>query len=58
VLSRALADIEPMAYAFVLNFARDNNLETAEACILDIASQPEAPSLDLEIIKASGLRAA
>ncbi len=36
VVSRALADVEPRAWNFVLGFARDNNLETVEACILDV----------------------
>ena len=38
VLSRELADVEPMAYEFVLRFARDNNLQTVEACMLDVGS--------------------
>jgi hypothetical protein len=31
VVNRALRDAEPMAWDFVLNFAKDNELETAEA---------------------------
>lgn len=34
VVHRDLRDCEPMAWDFVLNFARDNNLQTAEACLL------------------------
>lgn len=39
IVSEALRDIEPMAWDFVMNFARDNELQTAEACLL-----PEAPA--------------
>ncbi len=35
VVHRGLAEVSPQAWAFVLNFARDNNLETVEACILE-----------------------
>ena len=34
VVSRDLRDYEPMAWDFCLNFARDNNLQVAEACLL------------------------
>ena len=34
VVRSALRDHEPMAWDFVMNFARDNNLETIEACLL------------------------
>jgi len=30
--------VEPMAWDFVMNFARDNQLQLAEACLV-----PEAP---------------
>ncbi len=57
VVSRELADVEPMAYQFVLRFARDNNLETVQACMLDLDSAGQAtahaPAAD-----ASGLRVA
>lgn len=33
-VNEALKDIEPMAWDFVMNFARDNDLQTAEACLL------------------------
>lgn len=45
VLSRELRDIEPMAYDFVVGFARDNNLQTVEACILDIDEAEAGDSL-------------
>jgi len=34
-----LRDEEPMAWDFVMNFARDNGLQVVEACLL-----PDAPS--------------
>ena len=38
VVNRELRDCEPMAWDFVLHFARDNDLQVAEACLL-----PDAP---------------
>ncbi len=34
VVNRELHALEPMAWDFCLNFARDNNLQVAEACLL------------------------
>jgi hypothetical protein len=34
VVNEALRDIEPMAFHFVLNFAKDNNLQVVDACLL------------------------
>jgi Protein of unknown function (DUF3579) len=34
IVSEALKDIEPMAWDFVMNFARDNHLQVAEACLI------------------------
>src|SRR6476660_6091010 len=34
VVDERLRDLEPMAYDFVVNFARDNDLVTAEICTL------------------------
>lgn len=34
IVNEALRDIEPMAWDFVMNFARDNGLQVAEACLL------------------------
>ncbi len=34
VVNRELRNVEPMAWDFVLNFAKDNNLELSEACLL------------------------
>ena len=38
VVNEALRQIEPMAWDFVMSFARDNDLQVAEACLL-----PDAP---------------
>ena len=38
VVHRDLRDYEPMAWDFVMNFAKDNNLQVVEACLL-----PEHP---------------
>ncbi|MEO6032791.1 MAG: DUF3579 domain-containing protein [Burkholderiaceae bacterium] len=38
IVNEALRDIEPMAWDFVMHFARDNSLQVAEACLL-----PEQP---------------
>ena len=42
IVNEALRDIEPMAWDFVMNFARDNQLQVAEACLLPEPS-PRAP---------------
>ncbi|MBC7500978.1 MAG: DUF3579 domain-containing protein [Herminiimonas sp.] len=34
VMSEDLRAIEPLAYHFVINFAKDNNLQTIDACLL------------------------
>ena len=39
VVNEALKDLEPMAWDFVMNFARDNELQVIEACLL-----PERPA--------------
>ena len=38
IVNEALKDIEPMAWDFVANFARDNDLQMGEVCVL-----PEPP---------------
>lgn len=40
VVDTALKDIEPLAYHFVVDFAKDNDLQVVQACIL-----PDAPAL-------------
>ena len=34
VVNSELCNLEPMAWDFVLNFAKDNDLQVAEACLL------------------------
>jgi hypothetical protein len=34
IVNEALRDIEPMAWDFVMNFARDNELQVVDACLL------------------------
>ena len=34
IVNEALREIEPMAWEFVMNFARDNGLQVADACLL------------------------
>ena len=41
IVNEALAGIEPMAWDFVMNFARDNELQVVEACLLP--DPPAAP---------------
>jgi hypothetical protein len=40
IVNEALRGIEPMAWDFVMNFARDNDLQVAEVCSLP---EPGAP---------------
>ena len=39
VVNSELRNLEPMAWDFVMNFAKDNNLQVAEACLL-----PDSPT--------------
>jgi hypothetical protein len=41
IVSEVLKDVEPMAWDFVMNFARDNQLQLAEACL--VADPKKAP---------------
>jgi hypothetical protein len=34
IVSEALRDVEPMAWDFVMSFARDNELQVTDACLL------------------------
>lgn len=34
IVNEALKEVEPQAWAFVLNFARDNGLAVVDACLL------------------------
>ncbi len=42
IVNEALRDLEPMAWDFVMNFARDNELQVSDACLLPESSQ-QAP---------------
>jgi len=37
IVNEALREIEPMAWDFVTNFARDNDLQMGEVCVLPAA---------------------
>jgi hypothetical protein len=39
IVDEGLREVEPMAWDFVMNFARDNELRVVEACLL-----PDAPA--------------
>ena len=40
IVSEALKGVEPMAWDFVMSFARDNQLQVAQACLLPDAGKP------------------
>lgn len=40
IVHRDLRDAEPMAWDFVINFARDNDLQVAEACSVPDPKRP------------------
>jgi hypothetical protein len=44
IVSEALRDLEPMAWDFVMNFARDNELQVFEACLLPDPTLPAGPA--------------
>ena len=39
IVNEALREIEPMAWDFVVNFARDNELQMSEVCVLPTGSK-------------------
>ncbi len=43
LVSEALKDIEPMAWDFVMNFARDNELPVNEVCVLPAPGTDRKP---------------
>ena len=43
IVNEALRDVEPMAWDFVMHFARDNHLQTSEACLLPEPDAPKPP---------------
>jgi len=44
IVSEALRDLEPMAWDFVMHFARDNELQVVEACLLPEPAPPSRAS--------------
>lgn len=44
IVNEELKKLEPMAWDFVMNFARDNELQVAEACLLPEPSTNSKPS--------------
>jgi hypothetical protein len=44
VVNEALREVEPMAWDFVMSFARDNDLQVVEACLLPEPEPVEAPA--------------
>ena len=43
IVSEALRDLEPMAWDFAMHFARDNELQVVEACLVPaVAAKPDA----------------
>ena len=40
IVNRELRDAEPMAWDFCINFARDNDLQVVEACLVPDAVAP------------------
>ena len=43
IVHRDMQDAEPMAWDFCMNFARDNDLQVVEACLLPEAADKKAP---------------
>ena len=39
VVNAALRDFEPLAYHFVVNFAKDNDLQVVDACLLPLPDE-------------------
>lgn len=44
VVSRELQKIEPLAYHFLLNFAKDNDLQVADACFVPSPDEKKTAS--------------
>jgi hypothetical protein len=42
VVSHKLQKIEPLAWHFAINFAKDNDLQMVEACYVDIPGVPKS----------------
>jgi hypothetical protein len=44
IVNEALRELEPMAWDFVMNFARDNDLQVVDACLLPEAELLHRPA--------------
>ena len=42
VVSNKLQKVEPLAYHFVIDFAKDNDLQVVDACFVDIPGVPKS----------------
>lgn len=42
VVNGALREIEPLAYQFVIDFAKDNNLQVVDACLMPELGEKQA----------------
>lgn len=40
VVNKALQQIEPLAYHFVVDFAKDNDLQVVDACFVQLPGEP------------------
>ena len=41
VVNAKLKKLEPLAYHFVVNFAKDNDLQLVDACLLPVPGEPQ-----------------
>lgn len=41
VVSRELQNVEPLAYHFVVDFAKDNDLQVVDACFVPLPGDPK-----------------
>jgi hypothetical protein len=41
VVSRSLQELEPLAYHFVVDFAKDNDLQVVDACFVQLPGDPK-----------------
>jgi hypothetical protein len=41
VVNKALQEVEPLAYHFVVDFAKDNDLQVVDACFVPLPGDPK-----------------
>jgi hypothetical protein len=52
IVNEQLREVEPLAWDFVMNFARDNKLQVTDACLLpDSPAKDHDPDLDSRFAK-------